>query len=1673
MSFLNATNFLDFLFETTAISSSGHAKTVIARTIAQKIDNNIEAIKIVKQGLADGTLAVSPHERAILAQYAGWGQLAGLFEPEHPRHVELKALVTPAEFSALEASVLTSYYTADWLIDAMFRAVSRLGVHDGCMLDFAAGSGRFLNRQPATMATMKRFAVELDGLTGNIARMLNPNAKIYINQPFEHVKLPNSENFSLVIGNPPYSSVPAKDRAFGQQSLHNYFLLRGLTELHRGGLMAVVVSSWVMDSKDNDARLSLAARGELIAACRLPNSVFKSEGANVVTDILIFQSCSNPEESPVWLDTVEQEDENGGTFRINRLFAERPDLVAGSIKAPTTFNVSCAVDAPNDDLAVVVGSILDKQTTAPIFFRKANIQVARKGIVVAPAGLADVGPYEFCQSTAGELLRRVADVIGVDGQKIPTYQEIEFKSAKDSLRVTAMLRVKKILATLITSEQEDAPESTLRTLRADLNATYDRFISDFGPFHAAKNKSVLGEDPWYYRLRALEVDYVAPISPAVATKEGIAERKEYWEKGSFFKRRAITPTVHPTSAETLSDAVLISVSFKGYVDLAYIRDLVRFAGTNQELLQLLANERLAYLDPSNGKPVIAAKYLSGFIPAKLKAARIEANINPLFETNVAHLMQALPTPVKAVDIFTPINSRWLPRHIQAAFIRHLAKNPSLDVNVTLVDDEFYVAHDFIPYLVLTSEWGTQRRDMSKLIIALLNNRTIEVRDPHPTNPGATVPNNEETMAAQHKAEEIKAAWEAWVLDDAERRNEIEVAYNEKFNGFVAPKYDGSRLPLAGSALELFRTQRNAIARIIHERATLIDHAVGAGKTYVMIGAASELRRINSNERIIMVAPNHLVAQHATAAQMLFPGMSVFVLDKKMMSPATRRTALARLAITDFDLCIIPLSVFGLIPAPHELQVEMLEEEIDHLRECLSSLEGARIPVRRMQSRIQRKEADLAELINKHTDDMLDFESLRISSLIVDESHFGKNLCYASSLQNVAGMGQASGSKRAFDLYVKSRAVLRSGGRYVEATGTPILNSVIEAHRHLRVLAEEFTQSAGLTHFDAFSAVFAQPVSDYELSASGRGYKLKTRISTFTNLTELQSIYSSFADVITSEQLPDVLPKLADGRSAIPPLTGGKILELVIEPNIHQERGFAEIVRAYANIDSRQNNPLKLLNQGRMLSLDARLVYPDAPDYRDSKINTVARYILQKYQSTKSIRGTQIVFMDRSVPARHRAGVAKEWADLFARANQGDEEAQDRIAGLDELELTAMTSNTFSLYDELVEKLVKGGVARNEIAVIHDYRTDARKEALRDMMNDGQIRILLGSTELAGSGLNINRRLVSLIHFDLPYRPGDLAQRAGRIERQGSLLWANDPNFTIDVVAPITRRSLDAWQLGLLHTKQRFISLFRQLDNSVRHYTEQNDAIDYAELSAIVADDPRILEHVRGKAKLRKLEAARNNWFRNRVRLEDQANLIEQRSTTMSSKMQVIRTDATAISATSDEFLIQVDGESYTKMGSHSTNSTRNQITTACAAAGYKFLHASNRVVTGVQYDLAQYRGATLVYEKSHFPSLNFGNQFTVRGPSGNIYELNRVDRDTINAVMLAFVKLVDNLPQLPRIAAAQITTWTNMVAEYRAEAAKPFANETELCELLNMLRELERALTDDQAGQEMPVRYAA
>jgi N12 class adenine-specific DNA methylase len=1667
MSYLNGSAFLDFLFSTQSVESAQvipQNKTIIARTISEKINNNIAALQVVKNCIAEGRNSTTEDEQAVLGAYAGWGQLSSIFDNKHPRYLELKGLLTPKEHSALAASILTSYYTPEWLIDCMYRAVARLGVQEGCMLDPATGSGRFLSRRPACLAAMRQFAVELDGLTGNIARLNNPHAKVYVNQPFESVKLPNGGDFSLVIGNPPYSSVNAKDRTFGPLSLHNYFMIRGLMELHVGGLMAYVVSSWVMDAKDPTLRQELASRGNLVAACRLPNSVFGGEGANVVTDILVFQAAAHPEENPVWIDTVDLMGDNVQSYAVNRLFVENPELVAGTLSAPSNFNLTCecTTSEKGEHLAHVVNAILDQQTQNPVFYRKSSTLAARRGRVAEPAGVDDVGVYEFCIADDSEILRRLPDVLDTNGHPEKVFESVVLSSLRDKTRLIAMLRVKGVLARLIRAEQEDQTTPVIQNFRANLNATYDLFVKDFGPFHATKNRSVLSEDPWYYRLRALEVDYTAPISKAVAEKEGVQEQAAKWSKSEFFTRRIIKPVVEPTCAETIEDAVQISVSYRGCVDVEFVGRLIGSTADRASLIRTMAEQSLAFEDPTSGAIIQAAKYLSGLLPPRIEEAKAAAQDNPAFELNVTALEQALPAPIKAIDIFVPINARWIPVSFHEEFIRHLAQDPSLSVTVVLADDAFQLRVGSISAIKNSVEWGTTRRGMAQLVSSLFNNAKIEVKDPHPVHKDTYVINHEETLAAQHKADEIRAAWELWVLDDAARRELIQERYNEKFNGFVTPKYDGSRLPLTGCALDLYSSQRNAVARGIFESTMLADHCVGAGKTNFMIALAHELRRINPGERLILVAPNHLISQHAAAAQFLFPGMNIIVLDKKQMEPATRRTALARLAISDFDLCIIPLSVFGLIPAPVEAQMVLINREIESMAQSLRALESAKFGVREIQKRMQKKQDQLECLASRNRDDYLDFASLRITGLIIDESQFAKNLAYSTSLTNVAGLGDPAGSQRAFDLYVKSRCVLWNGGRYIEATGTPILNSVVEAHRHIRFLAEDYAESAGLDHFDAFSSVFAQPITSYELAASGSGYKQRTRVGTFTNITELQAIYSSFADVVTENELPSIIPRLPDGRSAIPPLSGGKITELVIDPDAAQESGFKQIVLDFENVGRHGNNPLALLHRGRMLSLDARLVDSCAPDHATNKVNTVARNIFARYQATNDVQGTQLVFLDRSIPARHRAGAQKDWGALVARADAGDDSAAQQIAGINLDEMDAMLRDSFSLYDELVSKLVSLGIPENEIAVIHDYKTDIRKEWLRTEINNGRIRVLLGSTELMGSGSNYNRKLVALIDFDLPLRPGDLTQRHGRILRQGNDLWIANPNFAVEIVVPITRRSMDAWQLGLLNTKQRFITLFRQLDCSVRHYTEQNEVIDFGELSAIVSGDPRILEHVRGTAALRKLEAAKNSWFRGRMMMQDSMSHLQGCIDSLDAKMPQAIVDADTVTNTDDR-LIMINGLQYGLSQDETPDSaTDGKSSNAYAALNQEW--ANGTYSSRGACCMAEYRGLKLMFSRQGTMFISEYDCFHVRGAASSYSLTSSIKTLSVAGVLNAFIRFVDAMPAMPEHMACLKAKHQQEIQEMEREIQKPFAKQAELDDLIARLRELERALLETKSS---------
>lgn len=1456
------------------------------------LDINLNCLEIVKKVIQEQRHC-SPDELLVLSQYQGWGQFASIFETSHPKHDTLRGILNDAEYRALRSTVNTGYFTPDWLVAEIYRAVKKLGFTDAPILDPAAGSGKFVKHRPDALKNNTVHAVDMDIITGHVCRALNPDARVFLGQPFERVNLPSSGEYGLAITNVPFAKVNAQDARYGSISIHNYYLLRMLDEIHQGGFVAVVVSGWVMDSASDKIRSSIASKANLVAACRLPSTVFRDAGAQVVTDILIFQRVEFPEVSPAWLDTVECQGANGASYRLNALYHGKPELVAGTITPPAHMMAANGCEPPAGLLSLVVRGVLDKQTSAAIYKPASSCTFTptlfQPSLLTLDAGEDSAGVYEYFLSKKGVVCQRLPDSTDDDGEFISVYDICDFRYKSHEQRVRDMLPVKAALKALLDAESDPQRSSECSQLRSNLNFAYDSFTKKHGAFNKKSNRTALKADPWSYRLQAIEQNFNEGVNPKQAAKLGITSTPASWDKAPIFYKRVITPRVTPTHSDYLADAVSHSLNELGTVDASFIARLIK--KDKDDVTVMLALGGLAFPVPSQNKMELAALYLSGDVVTKLKEAQAAAAHDPLYQINVLALAEVQPEPIKAIDITAPIYAPWLPLEYRQEFVSELLGEP-VETNLLYLDGAYsFALKTGVSQQKLTVTCGTTAKPFAELYELILNNREIKVTVQHPTDKNRRITDVESTLAANQKADEIRERWVDWLMNDAARRAKIEQVFNDTFNVYRPAVYDGSYLELPSSTTSLYSHQKNAIARATMSQATLLDHEVGAGKSWTIAGIVMEHRRLYPSTRAMVAMPNHLVAQFSCSFSAMYPAANVITLDPKVMSKQYRRETLSRLMVTDFDVCIIPESAFAMIPPPIESEKSLIQAEIDEVEFAISAMEDAKFSIRRLEAKLQNLKSKLHNLSLRGKDNMIRFDELGINMLITDEAHSWKNLYIHTQMSNVGGLGNLEGSKKAFDLYCKSHYMHSIGGKLVFATGTTLLNSPTEVFTWLRYMIPFLIKEKGLAHFDAFASLFAQPESDWELSPASSGYIMRTRLRKFTNLTELMKIYHLFADVVTESDLKDTIPNLPDGRPAIPMLKNGTVTKVIIEPDNAQIEGFESIIERYKSIDRKKNNALALINEGRNLGLDARLVYPYAPDHADNRISHVATNVLDKYREFDSDKATQLVFIDRSIPAKHRAGMRKELLTLLAEAEAGCSKAEQQLAGLDNSEIEALTSMQFSLYDDLKQKLVAQGIPEGEIAFIHDYRTDAKKDELRALINAGRIRVLIGSTQLMGSGLNVNERLCALHHVDAPLRPGDMVQRDGRIKRQGNKLWQASDQFYIEIFVYTTARTLDAWLWQLLENKSRFITLFRKGDYSVRNYTEDKEEIAFDELKALVSDNPLILEHVKASAKLKKLSMLERQFKVQQHRIEDDLTFYQKQLDTLKARLPRLEEDA--------------------------------------------------------------------------------------------------------------------------------------------------------------------------------------
>lgn len=1616
------------------------------------LQRNIRCLEIIKCIMREQRECTDA-ELVELSQYQGWGQFANAFDATHPEYQSLRRLLTDTEFRTLRSTVNTGYFTPVWLVEMIYRAVEKLGFNGGAILDPATGSGRFITHRPASLKNSPVHGVDMDIMTGHVCRALNPKARVFLGQPFERVKLPETGNYGLAVTNVPFAKITAQDSRYGSLSIHNYFLLRMMDEVHLNGLVAVVVSGWVMDSANTKIRAALAGKGNLVAACRLPGTAFDDAGTQVITDILIFQRAEFPERQPVWLDTVERDDEKGGTYRLNRLYHECPELVAGTVTPPSHMLAANGCHPPAGLLSETVRTILDAQTGTAIYKpspRASNVLPFRH---VQPTS-TDAGVYEYFLTANNELHQRLPDTTDDNGNTVAVSEKCDFRYKSHAQRVRDMLPVKAALKALLQAESDPARSHDCAQLRATLNAVYDRFTKKHGAFSHKANQRAMKADPWSYRLKACEQDFSEGISARLAASLGVPQAPATWNKAAIFSQRVLKPHVTPLRSDYLADALSHSLNEYGRVNTAYIAKLI--GSTEDSVKVMLALGGLAFPVPKTDRVELAALYLSGNVVAKLKKAQKAAANDPLYKINVLALTDVQPARLKAADIAAPISAPWLPLEFRQEFVCELLAE-QVETALIYGDGVYQFAlKSKVSHHKLTKTCGTNEKPFPDLYELILNNREIKVTTQHPVHKDRRITDVESTIAANQKAEEIRERWDEWLMADASRRATIEQIYNDKFNVYRPAVYDGSHLEMPGATVSLYKHQRNAIARAIMSTVTLLDHEVGAGKSWSIAGIIMEHRRLYPDTRAMVAMPNHLVAQFACAFAHMYPQANIVVLDPAIMSKQYRRETLSRLTVTDFDVCIIPESSFAMIPPPIETEKLLIQEEIDEVEATISALTDASFTVRRLEAKLQNLKSKLEELADRPQDDLIRFDELGINLLITDEAHNWKNLYISTNMTNVGGLGNLEGSKKAFDLYCKTHYLHRKGGKLVFATGTTLLNSLVEVFTWLRYMLPALIKDMGMGHFDAFAALFAQPESEWELSPAGSGYIMRTRLRNFTNLAELMKLYHSFADVVTEDDLKETLPPLADGRPAIPPLKNGEITKVILQPDDMQVDGFKSILKRYQSIDRKQNNALALIGEGRNLGLDARLVYPHAPDHADNRISQVADRVMSKYHEFVSDKATQLVFIDRSIPAKHRAGMRKEWLELLAAAEAGDTKAEQALSGLDKRQIDALTSMQFSLYDELKRKLIAQGMPEREIAFIHDFRTDAKKDELRALINAGRVRVLIGSTQLMGSGLNVNERLCALHHVDAPLRPGDMVQRDGRIKRQGNKLWKQNAQFYIEIFVYSTARTLDAWLWQLLETKSTFIKMFRKGDYSLRSYTEEKEEIAFDELKALVSDNPLILDHVKASAKLKRLTLLERKHREQQHRIEDDVNYYEKKLGVLKGRQPRLEQDAAfAQQQQFTGFLFESDSGTFTTKGQFGRSPSGN-VENGTTALGVAITQHGMKS-SGELVEIGKFHGLPVVVRPSTSIFCDLGYEVFVKGKA--LHPVNPQRSSYMSLANQLEIVVCEHMATVADQTKELIARIEKDLAVLNLEKGKPFKYKQEIEDCRQTVAQLEAELT--------------
>lgn len=1558
----------------------------------QKFRANMDAIHTLHQLEIENRNATE-QEQDILSKYVGWGGLADAFDEKRDawadEYHELKNTLTEGEYTAARESTLNAHYTSPVIIRGIYRALEQIGFKGGNILEPSMGIGNFFGMLPDSMQNSRLYGVELDSVSGRIAKKLYPKAQITV-AGFETT---NQHNFyDLAIGNIPFGNYKVNDRAYNRLgfSIHNYFFAKALDQIRTGGIVAFVTSHYTMDSKNPSARRYLAQRAKLLGAIRLPDNAFRANaGAEVVSDILFFQKRDHiidVDENWIHLGTTS----NG--YAINSYFTEHPEMVLGTLEEQSTqFGKSCTVKAdPNRELSEALEEAVSRiaghyepiQSTRSGSVSESDTQKVEETLPADPS----VSNYSYTLEN-GEIYYRENSIM----------RRIN-RSGVAKERIKGLLQIRTALKRVMQLQIEDASDEEVHRAQEQLGNIYDAFTKKYGLINSRQNAQVLDGDSSYFLMCSLE---------------NINDKGELESKADIFTKRTIRAQQEITTAETPEDALAISISEKGHVDLPYMAELLGRKGEESEIAKALNG--IIFHDPQATDEQSAWKtadeYLSGNVRDKLRAAELAYQKDATYSANVKALKQAQPKDLTASEIDVRLGATWIDKSYIEQFMYETFHTPHyqrnhIRVSFAAVTGEWQISSKNTIYggdVSAYTQYGTERMNAYAILEQTLNLRSVTVYDRVTDADGTvrSVVNPRETMLAQQKQSAIKEAFAAWIWKDPQRRMVLEKEYNERFNSLRPAEFSGEHINFVGmNPLIGLRThQKNAIAHILYGGNTLLAHEVGAGKTFTMAAAAMESKRLGLCRKSLFVVPNHLTLQWANEFLHLYPAANILVAGKKDFETANRKKFCARIATGDYDAIIIGHSQFERIPVSAERQERVLQKQLSEIEEAIQQAaydRGQTFTVKQLEKTRKSLKLKLEKLrAEDRKDDVVTFEELGVDRLFVDEAHAYKNLFLFTKMRNVAGLSTSEAQKSS-DMFMKCQYMdeLTGGKGIVFATGTPVSNSMTELYTMMRYLQYGALQERGLTQFDAWASTFGETVTASELAPEGTGYRQKTRFAKFFNLPELMNLFKQAADIQTADQLKLPVPEANVQTVVVPPSEIQK--EMVA--NLSER---AALVHNGA-VDPTEDNMLKITSDGRKIGLDQCLMNPLLPDDPGSKVNVCVQNVIHIWEEEKAGRLTQLIFCDNSTP---KVGV-------------------------------------FNVYDDVKAKLLEAGIPKEEVAFIHDADTEIKKKELFSKVRNGQVRILIGSTQKMGAGTNVQDKLIAVHHLDVGWRPADMTQRNGRIVRQGN------SNPVVQIYNYVTEGTFDAYLWQTLENKQKFISQIMTSKSPVRSCEDVDEQVlSYAEVKALCAGDDRIKEKMDLEVEVARLRMLKAEHQSTQYRLEDQLlktfpEQIKRKEEILQSLSADIDTAKQHPAFAEDTISIELFGKIYTDRKD----------------AAKALLDAGKNCRTTETTHLGSYRGFEL---EGYVNIITSEIQISVKGELGHPFELSSIA--TLNLTRLDNV--IQKMPEQMELEKSKLDALYQQKADAEKQLKEPFPQEDQLKEKTERLEELAAALDIDSHGK--------